>query len=184
MRKVIYAINITLDGCCDHTKGIADDELLAYYTQLVRGASLLAYGRKTYELMVPYWPDIARTHSESQAENDFADAFDAARKAVFSRSLSAIKDKNTRLLRGNLRDEMAALKQEPGSGILVGGVSLPSQLIELGLVDEFRFVVAPVLAGGGRRLLDGASLPQTMKLRLVESKPLRSGCVALHYVRP
>jgi hypothetical protein len=81
VRKVIFAINTTLDGCCDHTKGIPDDELYPYYTNLLREVGLLAYGRKTYELMVPYWPDIAKNHSGgSQGENDFAQAFDAVEK--------------------------------------------------------------------------------------------------------
>jgi dihydrofolate reductase len=183
MRTVIYAINITLDGCCDHTKMIADEELLGHYTQLLGAADLLVYGRKTYELMVPYWPDIAKNQSETKAENEFARAFDSVDKVVFSRSLESAAG-HTRIVRSKLREEIVKLKQEPGKNILVGGVAIPAQLIELGLVDEYRFVVQPILAGEGSRLLKGASLAEKLRLKLVESKILKSGCVALRYLKP
>jgi dihydrofolate reductase len=183
MRNVIYAINITLDGCCDHTSTIADEELLEHYTLLLRDADLLVYGRKTYQLMVPYWPDIAKSQSETKAENEFADTFVSKNKIVFSRSLDGAENKNTRIVRTNLRDEILKLKQEPGKNMLVGGVDIPSQLIELGLVDEFRFVVQPILAGKGRRLLEGVSLRERLQLKLVESKVFKSGCVALRYLK-
>ena len=142
---------------------------------------LLVYGRKTYQLMVPYWPDIAKSQSETRAKNEFAKTFDSINKIVFSRSLDGAEDRNTRIVRTNLRDEMLKLKQEEGKNILVGGVDIPSQLMELGLVDEYRFVVGPTLAGEGRRLLEGVSLPEKLQLKLVESKFFKSGCVALHY---
>jgi dihydrofolate reductase len=183
MRNVIYAINITLDGCCDHTKFNPDEELLEHYTHLLRDFDLLVYGRKTYQLMVPYWPDIAKSQSETKAEHEFARTFVSIAKIVFSRSLDRAEDKNTRIVRTNLRDEILKLKQEPGKDILVGGVDIPSQLIELGLVDEYRFVVGPVIAGEGRRLMEGISLPEKLQLKLVESKPFESGCVALRYLK-
>jgi dihydrofolate reductase len=182
MRKVIYAINFTLDGCFDHTNGVPDDELLEYYTHLVRDVDLLVVGRKTYELMVPYWPDIAKSHSETKAGNEFADAFTSTNKIVFSQSLDSAEG-NTRIVRTKLPDEILKLKKEPGKNILVGGVAIPSQLIELGLVDEFRFVVLPIIAGEGRRLLEGVSLPEKLQLKLVASKIFKSGCVALHYLK-
>ena len=181
MRNVIFAINTTLDGCCDHTKQLADDETHEYFTHLLRNVDLLVFGRITYELMVPFWPDVARTQSMGKAENEFARIFDSLQKVVFSRSLSSVDDKNTRIIRTNLHNEMLKLKREPGKDILVGGVSLPSQLIELGLVDEYRFVVGPILAGEGRRLMEGVGLAETLRLKLVESKPFTSGCVALRY---
>jgi dihydrofolate reductase len=184
MRNLIYAINITLDGCCDHTKMIADEELLEHYTHLLRDVGLLVYGRKTYQLMVPYWPDIAKNHSETKAENEFADAFDSSNKVVFSRSLDGAEDKNTKIVRTNLREEILKLKQEQGKDILVGGVSIPSQLMELGLVDEYRFVIQPIVAREGRRLLEGVSLQEKLQLKLVESKMFKSGCVALRYSKP
>jgi dihydrofolate reductase len=183
MRSVIFAINITLDGCCDHTKTIADEELLGYYTHLLRDVDLLVFGRKTYQLMVPYWPDVAKDHSGTKASNEFARTFDSVKKTVFSRSLHSAEDRNTRIVRTTLRDEILKLKQEPGKNILVGGVDVPSQLIELGLVDEYRFVVQPIVAGKGRRLLEGVSLPEKLQFKLVESKSFESGCVALRYLK-
>jgi dihydrofolate reductase len=183
MRNVIFAINITIDGCCDHTKTIADEELLDYYTQLLREGDLEVFGRKTYELMVPYWPDIAKSQSDTKASIEFARTFDSIKKIVFSRSLGRAEDRNTRIVRGNIHDEILKLKQERGKNILVGGVDIPSQLIELGLVDEYRFVVQPIVAGEGRRLLEGVSLPEKLHLKLVESKIFESGCVALRYLK-
>jgi dihydrofolate reductase len=180
MRNLIYAINLTLDGCFDHTNMIADEEILDHYTQLLRDTDLLVYGRKTYQLMVPYWPDVAKDSSETKASLDFAETFVSKNKVVFSRSLDSAEDTNTTLVRSNLRDEIIRLKHQQGKNIVVGGVSLPSQLIELGLVDEYRFVVHPVIAGKGTRLLAGISL-EKLKLTLVESKILKSGCVALRY---
>jgi dihydrofolate reductase len=167
MRNVIFAINITLDGCCDHTKFNPDDEVLEHYTHLLRDFDLLVYGRKTYQLMVPYWPDIAKNQSETKADIELASA----------------EDENTRIVRTNLRDEILKLKQEQGNNILVGGVDVPSQLMELGLIDEYRFVVMPTIAGEGRRLMEGVSLPGKLQLKLVESKPFKSGCVALRYLK-
>jgi dihydrofolate reductase len=183
MRKLIFAINITLDGCVDHTKQMVDEEILEHHTQLLRDGDLLVYGRKTYQLMVPYWPDVANNPSETRAEIEFAKAFVSISKIVFSRTLESAEDKNTRIVRGNLRNEILKLKHEQGKNILVGGVDIPSQLIELGLVDEYRFVVRPIIAGEGRRLLDGVSLPEKLQLKFVESKIFKSGCVELRYLK-
>ena len=183
MRSVIFAINITLDGCVDHTPINPDDEVLEYFTHLTREADLQVFGRKTYQLMVPYWPEVAKDQSASKADKEFAQAFVSLNKVVFSRSLDSVEDKNTRIVRTNLRDEILKLKQAPGKNILVGGVDIPSQLIELGLVDEYRFVVTPIIAGEGRRLLEGVNLPERLQLQLVESKIFQSGCVALYYMK-
>ena len=183
MRNVIYAINITLDGCCDHTNFNPDEEDFEHYMHLLRDCDLLVFGRKTYQLMVPYWPDIAKSQSETKADIEFAQTFVSKKKIVFSRSLDSAEDENTRIVRTNLRDEILKLKQEPGKDILVGGVDIPSQLIELGLVDEYRFVVMPIIAGEGRRLMEGVSLREKLQLKLVESKILKSGCVALRYLK-
>ncbi|HYL95876.1 MAG TPA: dihydrofolate reductase family protein [Terriglobales bacterium] len=183
MRNLIFAINITLDGCCDHTKQSVDEETLEYFTHLTRQADLQVFGRKTYQLMVPYWPEVLKNQSATKADTDFARAFDSINKLVFSRTLASADDKNTRIVRTNLRDEILRLKQEPGRDILVGGVDIPSQLIELGLVDEYRFVVGPIIAGAGRRLLEGASLWEKLQLKLVDSKMFKSGRVALRYFK-
>ena len=185
MRKLIYAINITLDGCCDHTKLSGYEEIYEYYTHLMRDVDLLVYGRKTYQLMVPFWPDVAKNQSgQTRAMNEFAQTFDSNDIVVCSQSLDTAGGKNTRIVRSNLQDEILNLKQQPGKNILTGGVSIPSQLIELGLVDEYSFVVQPILVGEGRRLLEDVRLPEKLQVKLVESKTFKSGCVALRYVKP
>jgi dihydrofolate reductase len=191
MRKLIFAIHITLDGCCDHTKQFVDEDILEYSSQfLTREADLLVFGRKTYQLMVPYWPDVLKSQSETKADIEFAQAFVDTNKIVFSRSLDSAEAENTKVLRGSLRDEILKLKQEPGKNILagknilVGGVDIPSQLTELGLIDEYRFMVGPVIAGAGRRLFEGVNLPEKLQLKLVDTKIFESGCVALHYLKP
>jgi dihydrofolate reductase len=184
MRKLIFALNLTLDGCCDHTKLSGSDEIHEHFTHLLRDVDLLLYGRKTYQLMVPFWPDVARNQSgQSKATNEFAQAFTSINMIVFSRTLDKAESENTRIVRTNLQDEILKLKQEQGKNILTGGVSLPSQLIELGLVDEYHFVVHPFVVGEGRRLLDGTSLPERLQLQLVESKIFDAGAVALRYVK-
>ena len=183
MRNVIFAINITLDGCCDHTKMTGNEEIHEYFTDLMRDVDLLVFGRKTYQLMVPYWPDVAKSPSETKTDREFADIFVSKNKIVLSRSLESAEDKNTTIVRTNLRDEMLKLKKEQGKNILIGGVDIPSQLIELGLVDEYRFVVQPIVAGEGRRLSEGISLPERLQLKLVESKIFKSGCVSLRYLK-
>ncbi len=182
MRNVIYAINVTIDGCFGHTQTIADEEVLAYNTQLIRDADLLVFGRKTYQLMIPYWPDVIKDPSATETEKEFARTFDSKNKIVFSRSLDSAEG-NTRIVRTKLQDEILKLKQEPGKNILAGGVNIPSQLIELGLVDEYRFVVQPIIAGEGRRLFEGISLQERLQLKLVESKIFGSGYVALRYLK-
>jgi dihydrofolate reductase len=183
MRNLIFAINTTLDGCVDHTKGVADDETHEYFTDLLREVDLLVFGRITYELMVPFWPEVAKSQSMTKASNEFAQAFDSIDRIVFSRTLDSVEDKKTRIVRTNLHDEILKLKQEEGKSILVGGVSIPLQLMELGLIDEYRFVVGPIVVGEGRRLLDGVGPRETLQLKFVESKTFKSGCVALRYLK-
>ena len=178
MRKLVYAINTTLDGCCDHTKFGPDADTFEYVTQLTRDADTFLYGRKTYQLMVPYWPDVAK----EDPSDEFAQAFDAVDKiVVFSKSLDSPEGEKTRIVRTGLHDEILKLKQEPGKNILTGGVTIPSQLAELGLIDEYRFVVHPIVLGEGIRVFEGINLQEKLQLKLVESKTFKSGCVALRY---
>ena len=185
MRNVIFAINTTLDGCCDHTKFNPDEEMMDYFTHLTRDADTFLYGRKTYQLMVPYWPDIAKDHSgQTKTDIEFAQAFDAVDKIiVFSQSLDSPEGKKTRIVRTSLHDEILKLKQEQGKNILTGGVTIPSQLAELGLIDEYRFVVHPIVVGEGRRLFEGINLQEKLQLKLVESTVFKSGAVALRYLK-
>jgi dihydrofolate reductase len=183
MRNVIFSINLTLDGCCDHTKFNPDDEIYEYFTQLMREAGTIVSGRITYQLMVPFWPDVAKNRSgETKAMNEFAQAFDDVDNIiVFSNSLEKVEGKNTRIVRANLPDEVRKLKQEQGKSILLDGVTLSSQLVGHGLIDEYRIVVHPIIAGEGRRLFDDVSLQEIIQLKLVESKKFKSGAMALHY---
>ena len=183
MRKLIFAINVTVDGCVDHRKIIPADDTFEYFINLLRDVDLQVFGRKTYQLMVPYWPDVAKDPSATKADREFAETFVSLNKLVFSRSLASVEDSNTRIVRANLRDEIVKLKEQPGKDILVGGVDVASQLIELGLVDEYRFVVSPVIVGEGRRLFDGVNLAERLQLTLIDSKIFESGSVALHYLR-
>jgi dihydrofolate reductase len=181
MRKVVFAINITADGYCSHTDGIADEELHEYFTGVLRNAGLLLYGRITYQLMVPYWPEIARNQSETQATNEFARVFDSLEMVVFSTTLKHVEGSNRRIVRSNLAEEVLALKQEPGKDICVGSLSIASQLSERGLIDEYQFVVHPVLAGKGPRLFETVKLQDSLRLDFVGSKTFQSGAVALQY---
>jgi dihydrofolate reductase len=181
MRNLIYAINITVDGCADHRKQTPNEETLEYFTQLLQDVDLQVFGRITYQLMVPYWPDAEKDPSSNKSEIDFARAFNSTSKLVFSRSLRSAEDKNTRIVSGNLKDEILKLKQQPGKSILAGGINVPSQLIELGLLDEYRLVVNPVLAGVGPHVLAGVNLTERLKLKFLDSKTFKSGCIVLRY---
>jgi dihydrofolate reductase len=184
MKNVIFAINTTLDGCCDHTKFYPDEETMEYFTHLTLDAGTFVYGRKTYQLMVPFWPDVAKNPSgDRKADIEFARAFDAVDKiVVFSQSLDSPEGEKTRIVRTGLHDEVLKLKQEPGKNIFTGGVNLASQLAELGLIDEYHIVVHPIVVGEGRRLFDGINLQEKLQLKLVESTVFKSGAVALRYL--
>jgi dihydrofolate reductase len=180
MRNVIYAINMTLDGCCDHTKFGPDEETFPYFVQLTRDADTFLYGRKTYQLMVPYWPDVAK----EDPSDEFARAFDAVDKiVVFSQSLASPEGDKTRVVRTGLQDEVLKLKREQGKNIMTGGVTFASQLAALGLIDEYHFVVHPIVVGEGRRLFEGINLQEKLQLKLVESMVFKSGSVALRYLK-
>src|ERR1700733_837527 len=187
MRKLIFAINTTLDGCVDHTKFFPEEEIMVYFTRITRDAGTFVYGRKTYELMVPYWPDVAKTppgEDDREVDIEFARAFDAVDKIiVFSQSLESSEGKKTRIVRTGLRDEVLKLKQEEGKNIFTGGVALASQMAALGLIDEYRIVVHPIIVGEGRRLFEGINLLQKLQLKLVESTVFKSGAVVLRYVK-
>ena len=180
MRNLIYAINTTLDGCVDHTKFLPDEDTFEYATQLIRETGTLLYGRKTYELMVPYWPDAAK----EDPSDEFAVAFDAVEKiVVLSGSLDSAGGAKTKIVHSGLQDEVLKLKQEPGKSIMTGGVNLATQLAALDLIDEYHFIVHPIVVGEGRRLFEGINLQQTLQLKLVESTVFKSGAVVLKYVK-
>ncbi|KAB2923751.1 MAG: dihydrofolate reductase family protein [Bacteroidetes bacterium] len=181
MRKIVFAINISADGFCGHEDIAADDELHAYHTEVLRATDTILCGRITYQLMVPYWPEIARTQSEDPASNEFARVFDALEKVVFSASMKQSDDPHTRIARLPVADEALALKSQNGKDIGVGGLSIASQLSERGLIDEYRFVVHPVIAGKGPRLFEKVTPLSSVPLELVGSTTFRSGAIAMHY---
>jgi len=183
MRKLIYAINITIDGCCDHTKFYPDETTMVYFINLLRNTDTFLYGRKTYELMVPYWPDVLKNATDDRdVDIEFARAFDAVNKiVVFSRSLGSVNDGKTTVINTDLEKEIRKLKQQEGGDIMTGGIDLPTQLIALGLIDEFYFIVHPIIISEGRRLFDGTDLQEKSGLELVDTTVFQSGCVGLHY---
>jgi dihydrofolate reductase len=181
MRTVVFAINITADGFFGHEDGIADEELHNYFTDLLRNVGVLLYGRVTYQLMVPFWPEIARNPTDEVSMNEFARVFDGLEKVVFSRTLKRVEDPNARLASRSLEEEVLALKRQPGKDIAVGSVSLASQLSERGLIDEYRFVVHPVIAGKGPRMFETVTPRDRRRLSLIDTKIFQSGAVALHY---
>ena len=182
MRKLIYGINVSIDGCCDHAKSNPDENVHKYFAQLNREADTFVYGRKTYELMVPFWPDIAKKPTGDKTMDEFAQSFvSASQIVVFSKSLKISAGDNTKIVRDNLREEVLKLKQQSGKDILTGGVDLPSQLIELGLVDEIHLVVHPIVVGEGRRLFDDLKLANKLEFKLEDTQVFKSGSVVLRY---
>jgi dihydrofolate reductase len=180
MRKVSFALNISLDGYCDHTLGEPSEEMMEYFTALMDDVDLLFYGRVMYQLMFPYWADVARDRSGSLAEVSFAQRLVSIDKVVVSRTLENI-DGNTTIIRSNPAAELRKLKQQQGKTISVDTVNMLPELMAAGLIDEFHLVVHPVMAGRGRHLLEPGSLPAYFKLELVETRTFKNGCIALHY---
>ena len=178
MRPLRYSINITLDGCCDHREGIVDEDLHRHAAENLAQADALLFGRVTYEMMEAAWRPPAQTGARPAWMEPFARTIDAAKKYVVSSTLERV-DWNAELVRGDLGQAVQQLKQKPGKGLFVGGVKLPLALAELGLIDEYEFVVHPRLAGHGPTLFAGLSKP--IDLKLVGRLEFGSGAVALRY---
>src|SRR6188474_2654160 len=175
MRKVIFAINITIDGYCGHESMIAaDDELHEYFTGLLRDSGVEIFGRNTYHLMYPYWHDVAVNQSETEVTNEFARTFDSIPKIVFSTTMKSVEWNNTTLLHANLREEIIKLKAQPGKNIAIGSLKVASQVAGWDLIDEYHLVFHPVIAGKGPRLFDSV---ENRILNLVDSKTFRSGVI-------
>ena len=178
MRPLKYSINITLDGCCDHQAGSTDEELHRYWAQNLAQADALLFGRVTYEMMEAAFRPPAGMGARPDWMEPFARTIDAAKKYVVSSTLDRV-DWNAELVRGDLEMAVQQLKQESGRGLLVGGVKLPLALAELGLIDEYEFVVQPRLAGHGPTLFAGLS--KLVDLKLVNRQEFGSGAVAMRY---
>jgi dihydrofolate reductase len=182
MRPLRYSINVTLDGCCHHEAGLPpDEESMRYWTSQMEQADALLFGRVTYEMMEAAWRRPTEgTWPDWMGEGDipFAEAIDGAKKYVVSSTLSGV-DWNAELVQGDVAQAVRRLKEEPGERLWVGGVTLPLALADAGLIDEYEFVVQPVLAGHGPTLLAG--LRERIQLELVDRREFRSGAVAVRY---
>ncbi|MFA5884635.1 MAG: dihydrofolate reductase family protein [Acidimicrobiia bacterium] len=180
MRPLRYSINVTLDGCCDHQVMLPDEELHHHFAAEMERADAVLFGRVTYEMMEEAWRPATGTWPDWMDDwmIPFARTIDSAKKYVVSSTLDQV-DWNAELVQGDLAKAVQQLKQEPGSGLSVAGVTLPLALADLGLIDEYEFVVHPILAGHGPTLLAGLS--ERLELELVGRQEFRAGAVALRY---
>ncbi|HSH81866.1 MAG TPA: dihydrofolate reductase family protein [Herpetosiphonaceae bacterium] len=182
MRPLRYSINVTLDGCCDHRAMLTDEELHRHWAESLAQADALLFGRVTYEMMEAAWRPPARTGVRPDWMADwmepFARTIDAAKKYVVSSTLERV-DWNAELVRGDLSKAVQQLKRESGNGLFVGGLKLPLALAEMGLIDEYEFVVQPRIAGHGPTLFAGLS--KHLDLKLVNRLEFGSGAVAMRY---
>ncbi len=179
MRKVIASINLTLDGSYDHTAGIADAELHNHYTELLKSAGAILYGRTTFQLMESFWPTLVKTPSGQKNLDDFALAIDNVPKIVFSRTLTKVEMKNATLAKRDLKEEVLALKQQSGKDIFIGSASLIVALTKLNLIDEYQICIHPVIAGGDMLLFK--TISDRIILRLTSTKTFGSGVILLCY---
>lgn len=178
MPKLIAAMNMTLDGFCDHTAMIADEEIHRHYAELLGNAGAVLYGRITYQLM-EFWPSLLKNPSGDKAMDEFALAIDQVPKIVFSRTLQRLDWKTARLATRSLEEEISALRKEPGKDIFVGSPGLIAACTQLGLIDEYQLSIQPTLAGGWLTLLK--NIDHRIDLTLVKTKIFGCGAVTLYY---
>ena len=181
MGLLTFALNVTLDGCVDHRVAIADDGLLDYFTELVDGAGAVLYGRTTYELMEDAWPAVARDEGAPRAAREWARMLEDKPKYVVSASRRDFPWNNTIRLAGELAKAVRELKEQTPRGVLVGSPMLSAALEGLGLIEDYRLVVHPVIAGHGPTLFQG--IERRRELELVSTHQLQSGAMAMHYRR-
>jgi dihydrofolate reductase len=178
MRKVIAAINMTLDGICDHTAGIPDEDLHQHYTELLDKVDVILYGRITYQLM-QFWQTLLKNPSGQKSMDDFALAIDKIPKIVFSENLKNTEWESAKLATKEIEKEVLELKQQSGKDILVGSRSLIIQLMNLKLIDEFQICIHPIIEGKGLRLFD--QIKNRIMLKLINTKTLNSGATVFYY---
>jgi dihydrofolate reductase len=178
MRKLIAAMNMTLDGYCDHTSGIADEEIHQHYTDLLNESDSIIYGRVTYQLM-EYWRPFVDQPSGEKSSDDFAEAIDNISKIVYSRTLPDVDWRNTELKREIIVNDISALKQHPGKNILVGSPSMIVQLGNLSLIDEYQISIQPMIVGAGLQLFK--SISGRIDLKLLKTKTFECGALMLYY---
>ena len=181
MRKLIAAMNMTLDGFCDHTAMIADEEIHRHYNELLRNADTLIYGRITYQLMESYWPTVVKKPTGNKPTDDFAVLIDNISKIVFSRTLKNVDWKNTKLKSEVIREEVLELKQQEGKNLLVGSPGLIVALTQLDLIDEYQLGVQPIVLGSGLPLFK--NVKGRINLKLLKTKTFGCGAVMFYYDR-
>ncbi len=182
MRKLIAAINMTLDGFCDHTAMIADEEIHQHYNELLSNAGTLLYGRITYQLMESYWPTVVKNPTGIKSMDEFAVTIDNIPKIVFSNKLKNVEWKTAKLAKKDIKEEVLELKQSRNGGrkdILVGSPSLIVALTQLDLIDEFQLCVHPVILGSGLPLFK--NVKDRINLKLLKTKTFACGAVTLYY---
>ena len=180
MRKVVAAINVTFDGFCDHTAGIANPEVHQHYTDLLNNSGAILYGRTTYQLMEGFWPTVVKNPTGNKTMDDFAVAVENVPKVLFSRTVKSVDWKNARLATKDLKGEVLELKQQSGKDILVGSPSLIAELTKLNLIDEWQLCVHPVITGKGLPLFK--DITDRIVFNLVKIKPFKtSGHVTFYY---
>jgi dihydrofolate reductase len=181
MRKVIFAINITINGFADHTAMIADAEVHNYFSDMLDDADVILFGRKTYQLMESYWPNAWNDSGSTESEKRFADKINSIKKIVFSNTLKIVDWQNSVLSEKDPVTTVLELKRQEGKIISVGSLSIASQLFKENLIDEFWFAIHPVVSGNGPRLFDGIDI--NTELKFVDSKKLNSGVIVIHYYK-
>jgi dihydrofolate reductase len=179
MRKLIAAINMTLDGFCDHTAVIADEELHQHYNELLRNADTILFGRITYQLMESSWPAVVKNPTGNKPFDEFAVLIDNISKIVFSRTLKNVDWKNTTLKKEVIKEEVLELKQQAGKNVLVGSPSLIVTFTQLGVIDEYQLCVHPIVIGSGLPLFK--NIKDRVDLELLKTKTFGCGAVTLYY---
>ncbi len=180
MRKLITAVNVTLDGCVDHRAGSADDELLNFYTRQLDTLDGILFGRVTFQLFEEYWPAAYKDPRNSRGVVEYSKKINALQKIVLSSSLAGSNWENTKIIRGNVVEQAQKLRNQSGRPLTVGGITLIQTLLREGLIDEYWHVVHPVVWGAGPRWFD--ALQKESRMELVETENFKSGIVALHYI--
>jgi len=181
MAKIVATINIALNGSCDHTSGIADEEVHDHFTKVIRGSDIILYGRTTYQLMEDYWPELVKKPSGEKSTDEFAVALQNIQKIVFSRTLKSLAWENSALAKRSLEEEVKSLKKEPGKDVLIGSPSLINELTKLNLIDEYQLCLHPVIAVDGLQLFKG--IQKNLVLKHIKTKRFGAGQTLLYYER-
>ena len=179
MKKFIAAINMTLDGYCDHTVGVVSDETHQHYNDLLSDADTMLFGRTTYQLMEGHWPNLVKNPSGNSVQDTFASLIDDIEKVVYSKSLSSVAWKNTELKNELKKDDLLKLKEHEGKNVLISSPSLIVQCAKLGLIDEYQLCISPIIAGKGLPLFK--NIQDIIELNYIKSKTFECGVVALYY---